>query len=150
MHLSKAAQQEIVALGSQITPQALIQWAQKHKRSALYKSFEWDDSIAAAQYRIVQARAFMRLVVTVVDQSPHTVRAFVSLQGDRGSVGYRSTAEVMGDDNLRAQMIDQFLDDMRRSEIRYRKIEELAKVFEAIDEVRKSRKKPPREGRAAA
>lgn len=150
MRLSKAAQAEIVALGNTINPRDLVTWAAKHKRSALHRAFEWDDNKAGDAFRLLQARGFLRLVVTTPEGSPHVVRAFVSLQGDRGSVGYRSTGSVMRDADLRGQLIDQFLEEMRQREIKYRQIQELAKVFEAVDDVRSKRAKPAREKRAAA
>lgn len=150
MRLSKAAQAEIMAIGDTVNPRELVAWAWKNKKSALHRAFDWDNDKAAEQWRIAQARAFLRLVVTVPEQSAHTVRAFVSLQGDRGSVGYRSTTEVMGNAAMRDQFIEQFLEEMRQKEIKYRQFVELAKVFAAVDEVRAKRSKGGREKRAAA
>ena len=150
MYLSKEGQAEILALGDTVNPHDLVAWAAKHKDSALHAAFEWDNDKAGDEYRVLQARAFLRLVVTVPEQSPHVVRAFVSLQGDRGSVGYRSTASVMRSPDLRGQLIDQFLEEMRQREIKYRQFAELARVFEAIDDVRRKRAKVAREKREAA
>lgn len=154
MQLSKAAQQELVTLagesGNALNPRAVVAWAREHTESALHRAFEWNDTKAADGYRLEQARAFIRLVVTVPAKAPQVVRAFVSLEGDRGSIGYRSLESVMSDEDLRAQLIDQFLSDMQRFEGRYRQIQELAGVFAAVDQVRGRRRASAQPAVAAA
>jgi hypothetical protein len=80
----------------------------KSKKSALHGFFEWDDGKAAAQYRLAQARAIIRVVVQVNEQSSEKVRAFVSLQQDRNSAGgYRAFAEVVEDEALMLSLVEQ-------------------------------------------
>ncbi len=49
-----------------VTPQEIVAYAEKHKKSELYKCFDWDDKSAAQKYRVIQAREIVRhLVVTI-------------------------------------------------------------------------------------
>ena len=85
--------------------------------SPLHKHFEWDDSAAADAHRRYQARVLIQKChITVVETEPTTVRAFVSLQSDRDAGGgYRLTTTVMGDDELREEL----LRDIRMTIIRW-------------------------------
>lgn len=39
-----------------ITPVQVLAWAKDHPESAIYRSFEWDDSKASAGYKRLAAR----------------------------------------------------------------------------------------------
>lgn len=74
--------------------------------SPLHNYFEWDDRKASHQYRLQQARALIRAIVTIlpaVDTEP--VRAFISLSDLRGKQGgsYVATATVLSDEEMYAQ-----------------------------------------------
>lgn len=79
--------------------------------SPLHRHFEWDDSIAAASFRREQARTLIqRCKITLVQDEPVEIRAFVSLPEDRESGGgYRLTTTVMNNESLR----DELLHDIR-------------------------------------
>lgn len=81
--------------------------AAKDESSILHKHFEWDDNKAADQYRRDQARALIqRCKITLVETNPVEIRAFVSLPSDRDTGGgYRLTADVVGDEFLKAELL---------------------------------------------
>src|SRR6185437_11347508 len=59
--------------------------AARPKSSPLHDGFEWDDTVAAEQHRLTQARSMIRSVVIVPDKSmgpavPTEVRAFVVVE----------------------------------------------------------------------
>lgn len=85
--------------------------AAKNKACVLHKHFEWDDTEAAEQYRRTQARSLIQKCHVQIAVSPDvSIRAFVSLQSDQVSGGgYRMTANVLSD----AEMREQLLDDIR-------------------------------------
>lgn len=142
--LNKKAQAELAAMmehGGSLLPAAVVEWARDKETSALHACFEWDDSRAAEKYRIEQARGFIRIVVTVPDQTTAPVRLFVSMLEDRGMVGYRRLDDVLADSAARQKLVDQFLRELRAYELRYRRIAELAPIFAAADKVRNRRGK---------
>jgi len=122
--------------GGFLRPMDVVDHA-RSKRSALHRFFEWDDSNAAEQYRLAQARAIIRVVVQVSEQTSEKVRAFVSLQSDRNkSGGYRAFAEVVEDEALMLSLVDQAKRELAVPERKFnhlRDIAELAGVFTAID-----------------
>lgn len=69
----------------------------------LHAEFEWDDSAAAEQYRLEQARSLIRRVTIVLED--HPVRAFPFLQS-RDS--YVPLTEVLADTNWRNEMLRDF------------------------------------------
>jgi hypothetical protein len=82
--------------------------AAKNKNCVLHRHFEWDDTEAASQYRREQARSLIQKCRVQIAIAPDvSVRAFVSLPSDQVSGGgYRLTAAVLSDDDLRAQLLD--------------------------------------------
>ncbi len=101
--------------------------------TAIHKYLMWDDTEAAGLYRIEQARCLIRAVVTVLPRSNTPTRAYVSLPADRRGVGYRATADVMTDDDLRAQLLACALDDLDRFREKYRTLTILEPIFRAVD-----------------
>lgn len=91
--------------------------------SILHKHFQWDDHKAAEAYRKVQARQLIQKCVVTIEKAPDVqIRAFVSLSTDQhDGGGYRMTANVLSDDNLKAQL----LHDMQLTIVRWRKQVEL-------------------------
>ncbi len=74
------------------------------KRSVLHGYFEWDDSIAAEEYRINQAMhlvAAVRLVNPDEGEDERPQRAFVTIRVENGGFGYYTLDEILSDDALR-------------------------------------------------
>lgn len=109
----------------------------KNPDTSLHKKFTWDDSVAAHQFRLMQARAVIRVNVITPETTGMTVRAYVSMMGDRKlpGGGYRSLSDIMGNQELRRQLLTQAMREARTWRDKYKHLEELATVFGAIDEV---------------
>jgi hypothetical protein len=110
----------------------------RNPKSALHAKFEWDNSKAAHEYRLWQARELIAVFVTVVHQGHGPVRAFVSLRTDRmiPGGGYRATADVMADAALRKQLLAEALDDADRWKAKYELLTELVPVFKELAKLR--------------
>lgn len=125
--------------GGLLRPEDVVKFA-RNKRSALHSEFEWDDAKASAEYRLWQARNVIRVAVTVLP-SPHAdqepVRAYVSVVSDRVQPGggYRSIADVMTDDEMRAEIVNEALGEVKRWRRKYERLRELVPIFRAIDKV---------------
>lgn len=111
-----------------LRPEDVLEEA-KDVESPLHAAFEWNDSVAAQQHRLNQAR---RLIVSVriIDSPVQTaVPAFVSVRSPEHGRGYVPTAEAMSDDQLRARVlmeVRQFVEGMQR---RYAHFQEVADVI---------------------
>jgi hypothetical protein len=125
-----------IRCGGVLKAESVVEYA-RDPNTALHDRFEWDDTEAARQHRIWQARELIRVSVTVLPNTTTQTRAYVSLQSDRETVGggYRPIAEVLSDTERRKELLGMALGDMRRWRDRYRELTELGKVFEAIDDL---------------
>lgn len=99
--------------------------------SALHEFFEWDDSLAAQQHRLRQARDLIRIQVRFEPRVNRNHVVYVSLPSDRteDDGGYRITTEVMDDDMRRAELLASALRELEHFRIKYRELAELAGVF---------------------
>lgn len=132
------AELEALKAGGMIRPADVIQRA-KSKKSALHNCFTWDDSEAGHQFRLLQARNLLRVYVLVEANNSIPVRAFVSLTTDRkNGGGYRAVADVMSDDAMRLQMLRDALTQMRNVQKKYKNLQQLSKVWEAVDEAERA------------
>ncbi len=118
-----------------ITPVMLVAKA-KAKSSRIHDCFTWDDTEAAKLHRINEAKFLLRMIQVEIGSDEETVvtRAFVSVsEGD--STAYQTIQTVMGDDDLREQLLQQALKELRSFKQKYAQLKELAKVFAAIDKI---------------
>jgi hypothetical protein len=129
-----------MAHGGTLRPGTVVE-AARDPQSPLHSAFDWEDSSAAAKYRLWQARQLINVVVTyekVGDGNEVAHRVFVSLTPDRYSedaVGYRLLTGVMGDEAQRRQLLADAKEDMRRFQAKYKTLTELAAVFAAMESV---------------
>lgn len=124
--------------GGVLRPEDVVAFA-RNERTQLHSHFEWDDTEAAQQYRLWQARKVIRLRVTVVDNlgSDRPLPMYVSLSTDRQKPGggYRPFVDVMSNEDTRAELFRQALGEFKRVRQRYQELKELKPVFDAIDQV---------------
>jgi hypothetical protein len=116
-----------------VRPEDVVEFA-RDPSTALHERFEWDDTEAARQHRLWQAREILHVTVRYVgDVEKRPVRAFVSLGSDRlKGGGYRGTLRVLDDDQMRMELLLQAKREARQWADRYREFAELAKIREAI------------------
>lgn len=121
-----------------IEPAAVVE-AARSPRSPLHRHFEWDDTEAATQYRLEQARCLIRSVRVTLDtpSGPLVVRPFVHTP-ERDA--YCETGEVMRAKELREALVARALDELHAWQARYRAFAELASIHEALESVLAKRK----------
>ena len=119
---------------------AVVVEAARDEASPLHSHFEWNDTAAAAAWRLQQARQLINVVVRYEDVAPGKsipCRVFVSLMPDRQNEGggYRLITSVMANDGRRLQLLADALAELRRVQAKYAGLKELADVFAAVDRV---------------
>ena len=139
--ISKAVLRELAAITKAegiLRAESVIAYA-RDPESALHHRFTWDDTAAAHQYRLEQARRLIRCAVVVLPVADVQYRAFVSLGSDRvrPGGGYRITASVLSDDAQRAELLAQALTAFQRVRRRYQGLQELDPVFAALDAIQR-------------
>jgi len=119
-------------------PESVVDFA-RNKKTALHSAFEWDDSKAAEQYRMEQARRLIRVMVEVI---PHnggetTVQAFVALKSERyEDGGYRHFPSVMKTEEGRESVLETALWELEAFQQKYSEVKELAGVFGEINKIK--------------
>jgi hypothetical protein len=125
------------AASGELTPDRVVADA-RDPSSPLHPLFEWNESEAAHQYRLVQARALIRAVVVryraSADGQTRSVVAFVNVkQGDRQY--YAATVLALSDPDRRAIVLRQAWEDFQALRKRYAGLTEFAQVFATLDEI---------------
>lgn len=106
-HLEKIANKN----AGDLRPEAVVE-AARTKRSPLHEFFEWDDSAAAHEYRLTQARHLIRSIEVITVDDGDRVNAFhnVVVKNDDNdevrSRAYVTLQRAMTDDDLRQQVVD--------------------------------------------
>lgn len=119
-----------------ITAEVVVDEA-RPEDAPLHPAFEWDDKVAAEEYRKEQARTLIRAVVIrrpeAEERAP--VRAFVTVKEESGSTIYTSTVAALSDPDLRAQVLRRALRELDSWRQRYHDLEEVAEVLHAAGRV---------------
>lgn len=139
---SAAIREELEALRDNndgiLNAESVVEFA-KDTSTALHAVFEWDDTEAAHQYRLEQARRIIRINLQIIPTPEGNVKVpvYVSLVSDRTQPGggYRRLTDVMNDPDLRAQLLEQALADFCRVQKKYENLQELTPIFSAIRRV---------------
>jgi hypothetical protein len=91
-----------------LLPREVVEHA-RNQASPLHGDFEWNDSAAADEYRLIQARRLITEIEIVLEEnsSKRTGPAYVSLVSDRRQKGggYRAASEVVTNHDLREQLL---------------------------------------------
>jgi hypothetical protein len=138
---------ERLAAANSLTPEAVLQEAEQDG-SPLHPFFEWDDSQAARQYRLVQAAWLIRTVKVRVETPTEAqeARAFIRVtvaqpedeEGDESAPPvaksqYVPLAQALSVEDYRKGMMQDALRELKQFQAKYRVLTELAGVMKEID-----------------
>lgn len=129
--------ERIEARDGGVTPKALVDES-RPPEAVLHPCFEWDDELAAEEYRRVQAAQIIRTVrVVQVSAAGERQRtpAYVSVPQEDGHRAYVSAARALGAEESRLVVLADALSQLRGLQNRYRTLGELAGVWQALDTV---------------
>lgn len=134
---------ESLEQNGQLTAKRLVE-VSRPVDAPLHPEFEWDDSVAAEQWREQQARCIINTIViihppkkaqemTLAVEKTGTVRRFFNIESKTGN--YESIDRILADDNKRMKLLNQALGDLENFRRKYAELTELEPVFEAVDAV---------------
>lgn len=117
----------------------------RHPDHPLHKFFEWEDSTAAEQWRLMQARQLIRKVLVIGpngDDEGATIPKYVSLQKDRNKPGggYRQTKEVINSKELMEQLEETAKKDLDAVLRRYEMLTKLVSKVRAAAGIKPKKK----------
>lgn len=120
----------------ELTPEDVLDDA-KNPNSPLHSFFEWDDTEAARQHRLKQARGLIRAVVAVYvqeDKPAVRMRAYVHVN-EPSAPHYRETTHALSQRNTRDLVLKRALRELNDWKRKYADLKEFAKVVEVIDQL---------------
>ena len=119
-----------------LTPKRLLDES-RPESAPLHGEFEWDDSIAAENYRESQAAHIIRCIVVKPASKEQTpVRAFINIESETRD--YQPISVVVSTPDMRDYMLKAALRDLESFKCKYNTLSSLQPVFEAIENVNKA------------
>src|SRR5690606_20827102 len=119
-----------------ITPHNVVDES-RPSNAPLHPYFEWDDTVAAEQWRLEQARGLIQSVVVVFSEGPavgRETRAFVSLSRENSPTpAYYPIAVALSDEDMRRRVVANALAELKEWRKRHSELNELAGIFAAIE-----------------
>lgn len=112
------------------TPQNIVDYAQSHPRSELYKCFTWDDTKAANEWRKQEARQVVRLLVFEDDNTEEPTKVRV-LQ--KTADAYKPVTQIVRNEEEYKELLKRAKAELSSFRERYKTLVELEEVLEAID-----------------
>ena len=123
--------QEIRSIGDDATTQQIVDKA-RDESTELHKCFEWDDSVAAEKYRLVQARYVVCQLVIKEDEVPTDrpeVRFFY--KPDKAEA-YKPTQVIVRKEDEYQKLLAQAWAELQAFKVKYAMLNELQEIFELI------------------
>lgn len=124
---------EINDLGESVNPQDIVNYARNNPESELFKCFTWDDSKAAENWRLQEARIILCNLVKVEVQEDTTkepLRVFFKTTNDEG---YKPTKMILSNQDEYQNLLARAKNELYAFEKKYNSLCELGEVFEAIN-----------------
>lgn len=122
--------QELSESEDGLTPQKLVD-VSRDVNHPLHCEFEWDDSVAAEAYRVVQAKQLIRDITIVKDESDKKDRGFVITPGQNHV--YVPLHDALNNEVWKNNLLDAAKRDMIAFIAKYRRLTELTKVIEPME-----------------
>jgi hypothetical protein len=143
MSVAEEIRKELLALKGKdglIHVDAAEDWARKNTRSQLHRQLEWDDAIAASNWRHQQIRMLIHMYVRTEDDRPQ----LISLMPDRiNGGGYRDIGDVRADRRLSRLAEEEATRELLRVLNKYGHLKRFLAIWEQIAEL------SPEEGKEA-
>jgi len=127
-----------------LKPEAVVEFA-KNPKTSLHNYFDWDNTIAATNWRLDQARRLIRFSISVITIKGKKVKVRVFLSTNKKgnndfkheNAGYKTTLELLRTKQGRESVLNMALSELLSIKEKYRCLSELSGVFDEIDKVNK-------------
>ena len=129
---AEAVYTEINALGEEFTPDMIVE-AAKDENSELHKCFEWDDTIAADKYRKHQARMLVASLVVKTETTEGEAVAVRVISSTAARNVFKPTVMLIKQDQEYADLLARAIRELKAVQMKYKVVEELQDIFEAIE-----------------
>jgi hypothetical protein len=118
-----------------LTAQTLLD-ANRAEGTPLHNEFEWNDSIAAEEYRLQQARHIINcLCIKTESKKEQPVRAFFKISD---AESYENINVIVSSEDKYGRLLDTAMKELIAFETKYSSLTELSPVFKAIDNIKEA------------
>lgn len=127
-------------LGGKVTPEALLEFAETHPDSEAHTRFVWDDAEAGHEYRLVQARQILSIVVITLPREKKELQVTAYPEPRRSKLtgrlrdGYEPMLSIKEDGERRKHYIRAVLAQLNGIRKAEDNLHELNAVWAAVDE----------------
>lgn len=120
-----------------ITPEHIVEYAERHKNSELHNCFEWDDSEASRKYRLLQANNIIcSISITIKEEPRETQRVYVSIKDkDTKERKFKNIKEVLENDEEYQQLIEEARKELEKCKTKYEKLIEKEDLKDIIFDI---------------
>lgn len=130
--------EEITSIGDKFTPEQIVSYAKKNKKSELHKCFEWDDTVAAQKYRISQAQTIIRNIVVVKevdDEDKNTGRIVVRaiFSTNERTNEYETIQRTVVNQDSYDRLLIAAMNELEAFKRKYKTLTELAGIISEIE-----------------
>lgn len=115
-----------------ITPANIVDYA-RSEDTELHKCFQWDDSIAAENWRKQQARIIVSSLVVTVEKTTAGSQKYRLIQHDDSTKEYKPVVFTVRNMDEYGRLLAQAKRELRSFKERYKSITELSEVIEQIE-----------------
>lgn len=122
---------EISAIGEAPTAADIVD-AARDEGSELHKCFEWDDSVAAENWRKKQARDIVHHLVFVEEQIPADRPEIRIRYTENVGGGYKETIKIVRNEDQYKNLLAQAYAELRAFKAKYSMLSELQEILDLI------------------
>lgn len=123
--------EEIRAIGDEVRAEQVLDLARDESKE-LHKCFEWDDTIAAEKYRMVQARRVISMLVIKQDELPTETAPIRMFYKTTPNEGYKPTEIILTKKDEYKALLERAYSELRSFKAKYSMLKELKEIFDLI------------------
>lgn len=124
---------EIESMG-ECKPEQIVEFA-RNEKTELHKCFEWNDTKAAENWRIQQARIVCNSLTVVIETETIEPKEFKLIEHDQEQKVYRPVILTVRNEDQYKRLLNQAKDELAAFKKRYASLKELATVIGEIERV---------------
>lgn len=122
---------EITSL-EEATPENIVDLA-RDESTELHKCFQWDDSIAAENWRRQQARQVCQSLTVTIEVDEEKTQTYRVIQHDPVTMAYRPIVYTVRDQDAYSRLLEQAKSELKSFKARYARLAELSEIIEEIE-----------------
>lgn len=124
----------------EINSEEILNYAEKHKDSELYKCFEWDDTEASRKFRMLQASRILSSISLKIKETPAVKQKlyFSIRSASTEERTFKNIKDIVENDEEYTQLVNKAKDDLNRCTEKYEDLVKKQDLKDIIFEIYKN------------